>query len=116
MIVKFKMVQGQVEIIDYEKNYRQPALNNSTLSTSGKYHYEVVTHVNSYTIIRVNNNKVNLAPDSVLTICNIPGKIKNRRNTIRLFIGKVWDKMVVLLGGKDKEWESGETATVGVRG
>jgi hypothetical protein len=117
-MIRFELVQGQVQVQDAVKNKIETARNKMELSTDAEYSYTVRTlDADSWAIINVSGRDLVLRPGSRMRIVSdaLKGKVaSSNANSFINFTGKIWMKIEQLIGGEEIP-DSGN-AVAGVRG
>lgn len=121
-MIKFELIQGTVEIIDWKKLCRELARNKMEIDTSVDFHYTFICDKKARcTLMFQDNSKIFLGSNSEFTLTN--DKLKallhpsfKGKTSIKLLCGKAWS-IVSSLTGDDTSFKiETSNAVAGVRG
>jgi len=115
--IKVTNLFGTVDIVDMNTHLKKPAINNQFLPLQKNFKIAIHSGPSSGATVIVsggNNEKINLAPNSILRLTE--KKPKRPSKLVRNILGKVWLRVNNLMS-PDKEFEDDDyNAVIGVRG
>ena len=109
--MKFISIKGDIEILEKDKPSFKPTLGKDIPHKGRNLIIKAGPHARA--TLTINNVPVELTQDSLIRI-HPHGKAVRKKSSLKLFVGRVWEKIDSQFG-TDREEEVGN-ATIGVRG